>query len=199
MSLAVVGQPEQHGGGIDRRERGALGIPVDVVRSVAERPPDRIRRAPDQPDPGCGVLRQREKRRPSADDLPVGAFQPQPDRPRDPVAEAQGREVFARQCRLHLPIALPVEGHGEVERPRGQIARASSGAMPVSDAAARNAASDQPSKVTCGRIAARSRPAAVPIPFSMARKPPSRRWTSCRRPAIGAPPATECNSNLGRW
>ncbi len=82
-----------------------------------KRPPDCVRCAPDQPRPGRGVLRQREKRRATPHHLAVRRLKPEAHRPRDPVAKAQTGEIVGPQALLHHCVAAPVIGDGEVERP----------------------------------------------------------------------------------
>src|SRR6056297_2636988 len=62
LPLALVAQPVEHGRAVDTRERGALGIPVDILRGVAKRRPDMVGGAPHGAGAVTGVLGQGKER-----------------------------------------------------------------------------------------------------------------------------------------
>ena len=71
------------------------------------------------------VLRQSKERSTPAHDFLVGhPFQPQPHRPRNPVAKTQGGQVFVFERLHHLVIATLMEGHRQIHgtaRGRGRL------------------------------------------------------------------------------
>ena len=102
-------EPVEQRRGIDRRERRALGVPVEVAAGVAERGPDRVGGVPDRPRAvarhGAAARRAPTPRR-TASRSPATSSSRRVTACADPVAKPQPEEVRRRQVVGQRRVAL---------------------------------------------------------------------------------------------
>ena len=112
-----VAEPVEQRRGVDRRERGALRVPAEVVALVAEGGPDGVGGMPDRPGAVGGVVGQGEERRAAPHRLAVAGdeLEPAHDRVGHPVAEAQAEQVGAGEVGGELGVLGLVEREREVD------------------------------------------------------------------------------------